>query len=63
LEEKCGPFNEEGHRKRIEEERIEKDRIHGEAFVGTPTIEELINKIYSDYREYTQPDRTETPWK
>jgi hypothetical protein len=63
LEEKCGPLNEEGYRKRIEEERIEKERIHGEAFVGTPTIVELMNKIYSDYREYTQRDGTETPWK
>ena len=63
LEEKCGPFDEEGYRNRVEKERVEKERIHGEAFVGTPTIEELINKIYSDYREYIQRDRTENPWK
>ena len=63
LEEKCGPFDEEEYRKRVEEERIEKERIHGEAFVGTPTIEELINKIYSDYREYIHRDRNENPWK
>ena len=61
LEKKCDPFDEEGYRKQVEEERIEKERIHHEAFVGTPTIEELIEKIYSDYREYIQRDRTGNP--
>jgi len=63
LEEKSGSFDEEGYRKRAEEERIEKERIHGEVFVGTPTIQELTDKICSDYREYVQRDRTENPWK
>lgn len=59
LEERCGPIDEEGHRKRIEEERIEKETIHGKVFVGTPTIEELIDKIQADYREYIKGDRTQ----
>jgi hypothetical protein len=63
LEKKWGPFDQEGYRKRVEQERIEKERIHGETFVGTPTIEKLIEKIYSDYREYIQRDRTGSPRK
>ncbi|MCG6536552.1 MAG: hypothetical protein L7F78_18060, partial [Syntrophales bacterium LBB04] len=41
LEEKYGPFDEEGYSQRVEEERKEKEEIHGEAFIGTPTLEEL----------------------
>jgi len=63
LEEKWGPFDEEGYRKQVEEERVEKERIHAEAFIGTPTLEELIKKIYFDYREFIQRDRAENPWK
>ena len=63
LEEKYGPFDEEGCSERVEEERVAKEKIHGEAFIGTPTLEELINKIYSDYREYIQRDRAENPWR
>jgi len=63
LEEKYGPFDEEEYRKRVEGERIEKERIHGEAFVGTSTLEGLINKIYSDYREYLNRDKAENPWR
>jgi hypothetical protein len=63
MEEKYGPFDEEGHEKRVEEEREEKEKIHCEAFIGTPTLEELINKIYSDYRGYLKRDRTENPWR
>ena len=59
LKEKLGPFDEEAYRKRVEEERIEKERIHSEAFIGTPTLEKLIKKLYSDYREYHQRDKTE----
>jgi hypothetical protein len=57
LEEKYGPLDEEECSKRVEEERAEKERVHGEVFIGTPTIEELINRIYSDYREYIRRDR------
>ena len=63
LEEKCGPFDEEGYSKQVEEKRVEKESIHGEAFIGTPTLEELISRIYSDYREYIQRNRAENPWK
>ncbi len=63
LEEKYGPFDEEEYEKQVEAERVEKERINDEAFVGTPTLEELINKIYSGYREYVKRDRTENPWR
>jgi hypothetical protein len=63
LEAKCGPFDEEGYDKELEEERMEKEKAHGETFIGTSTFEELINKIYSDYREYLERDRIENPWK
>ncbi len=61
MEEKLSPFDEEGHEKRVEEERVEKEKIHCQAFIGTRTLEELINKIYSDYWEYVKRDRTENP--
>ena len=63
LEKKWGPFDAEEYRKQVDEERLEKERIHNEAFIGTPTLSELIKKMYSDYKEYIQRDRTENPWK
>jgi|APFre7841882793_1041355.scaffolds.fasta_scaffold23117_2 hypothetical protein len=63
LEEKYGPFDEEEHANQVEAERVEKERIHGESFVGTSTLKDLINEIYSDYREYVKQDRTENPWR
>ncbi|MBT9162781.1 MAG: hypothetical protein DDT27_01343 [Dehalococcoidia bacterium] len=63
LEKKWGPFDEEGYRKQVDEERLEKEKIHSEAFIGKPTLKELIKKIYSDYQEYIQRDRDESPWK
>jgi len=63
LEEKWGLFDEEGYRKQVEEERVEKERIHCEAFIGTPTLEELIKKIYTNYRKHIRRDRAENPWK
>jgi hypothetical protein len=63
LEEKFGPFDEEEYENQVEAERKEKEKIHGEAFVGTSPLEELIKKIYSDYLEYLERDQTENPWK
>jgi hypothetical protein len=63
LEKKWGPFDEEEYRKQVDEERLEKERIHNEAFIGTPTLKELIKKMYSDYQEYIQRDRAENPCK
>ena len=63
MEEKFGPFDEEEYEKQVEEERVEKERIHSETFVGMPALEGLINKIYSEYREYIKRDRNENPWK
>jgi hypothetical protein len=51
LEKKLGPFDEEAFNKQVEEERLEKERIHGATFVGTPMLEELMKKLYFDYRE------------
>jgi hypothetical protein len=63
LEEKFGPFDEEKYDSQVEAERVEKERIHREAFVGIGPLEELIKKIYSDYLEYLGRDRTDNPWK
>ncbi len=60
LEEKRGPFDEEDFRKSLEDERIEKERIHENTFVGTPSAEELTSKICSDYRDCIQRDRAES---
>ena len=51
LEDKWGPFDEEAYRRQVEEERMEKEKIHNENFVGTPTLEGLIKKVYDDYKE------------
>ena len=63
LEEKWGPVGHEGYRKRVEEERVEKETIHSEGFIGALTLKELINRIYSDYEEGIKRDRAENPWK
>ena len=63
LEEKFGPFDDKEYENRVEAERVEKEKIHGEAFVGKTPLEELIKKIYADYREYVEQDKTENPWK
>lgn len=63
LEEKWGPFDYEAYMKQVEEERTEKERIHSEAFIGTPSLKELIKKMYSDYRESIKRDKAENPWK
>ena len=59
LQKKLGPFDEEAYRTRVEEERMEKERVHREAFIGTPTLQELIEKLHSDYREHHRRDRVE----
>ena len=63
LEEKFGPSDEEEYENRVEAERIEKEKIHGEAFVGITPLEEFIKKVYTDYREYIERDRSKNPWK
>ena len=52
LEERLGPLDVAAHRKQIEEDRIEKERVHNEGFIGTQTLEELIKKLYLDYRAH-----------
>jgi len=59
LEEKWGPFDHEGYRKQVEEERVEKEKTHSELFIGTPTTKELIDKMHSDHREWIEKERTE----
>ena len=63
LEEKWGPFDEDAYRKQIEDERLEKEQYHSEAFIGISVFEDLIKKIYTDYREYIKRDIGETTWK
>ncbi len=63
LEKKWGPFDEEAYQKQVDEERLEKEKIHSDAFIGTPTLKELIKKMYSNYHEYIQRDKVENPWK
>jgi putative addiction module component (TIGR02574 family) len=63
LEIKWGPFDEEAYQRQETEERLEKERVHSETFVGAPTLEELIRKMCSDYQEYIQRDRAKNPWK
>jgi hypothetical protein len=51
LEEKWGPFDEDAYRKQIEDERLEKEQSHNDAFIGISLFEDLIKKIYTDYSE------------
>ena len=61
LEKKWGTVEEKEYRKQIDEERLEKERIHSEVFIGTPTLKELIKKMYSDYQEYIKGDKAKKP--
>jgi putative addiction module component (TIGR02574 family) len=56
LEEKFGPFDQDAYEKQIEDERQEKERYHSKVFIGIPAFEDLIKKIYTDYREYIKRD-------
>jgi hypothetical protein len=47
----------------VEQERIEKERVHIEVFTGTPIIKDLIDKIYSDYEKWIKENRVENPCK
>ena len=49
-------FDEERYREQTEKERREQERIHSECFVGTPTMRQLMDKIYSDYKKWTGKD-------
>jgi hypothetical protein len=57
LEKKWDQFDEEEYRKQAEEERVEKERIHSEIFVGTSTLKKLIKKMYADYQEHIHRER------
>jgi hypothetical protein len=57
LEDQWGPFNEEEYRTRVEQERVEKEGIHRENFIGTQGLKKLMDKIYSDYRKKSITDR------
>jgi hypothetical protein len=37
--------------------------VHGELFVGTASLKELIEKICWDYRESVEKDKDENPLK
>jgi hypothetical protein len=57
LEDQWGPFNEEEYRTRVEQERVGKEGIHRENFIGTKGLKKLMDKIYSDYRDKSITDR------
>lgn len=63
MEAKWGPFDREEYTRRVEEDRVEKERVHGELFVGTASLKELIEKICWDYRESVEKDKDENPLK
>ncbi len=63
LEEKRGPFDEDAYSKQREDERLETEQYHNDAFIGIPVFEDLIKKIYTDYREFIKQDIAENPWK
>lgn len=63
LEEEFGPFDQDAYEKQIEDERLEKERYHSKVFIGIPAFEDLIKKIYTDYREYIKRDVAENPWR
>ncbi len=63
LEAKWGHLDEEAYRKQVEAERIEKEQHHNEAFIGISKFEDLIQKIYTDYRDYIKRDVAETSYK
>jgi hypothetical protein len=52
LERKFGPFDEEEYDNQVEAERVEKEKIHRNTFIGTAPLEKLIQKIYTDYLQY-----------
>jgi hypothetical protein len=58
---KWGPFDGEEYVRRVEEDRVDKERVHGELFVGTASIKELIEKIYSDYQDSMEKERAQNP--
>ncbi len=57
LEDQWGPFNEEDYWTRLEQERVEKEGIYRENFIGTKALKKLMDKIYSDYRKKSITDR------
>jgi len=50
---------EDEYRIRVEEERLEKEKIHNGDFVGTPSPKELIERMCSDYRRAAAPEASE----
>ena len=61
LEEEFGSFDEEQYRKDVENERLKKEKIHQENFIGEPTLEKLIGKIFSDYKQSIERDKVNKP--
>jgi len=56
-------LDQEGYREQKERERIDKERLHDEVFLGTPSLKDLITKLYSDYQTWTERERNENPQK
>ncbi len=62
LEKKHGPFDHDKYEKEVEIERIEKEEIHKNSFVGVAPLEKLIETLRLDYKERRKRDREENPW-
>lgn len=62
MEKKFGKFDHEQYEKEIEKDRKDKEAIHEEHFIGVAPLEELIKKMYSDYKDYLIRDKAENPW-
>jgi hypothetical protein len=58
LEELYGPTDDKECEQQVEEERVEKEKVHYRDFVGTVTLEGLIGKVCSNYRDYRKEEKT-----
>ncbi|MFO7749896.1 MAG: addiction module protein [Desulfobacteraceae bacterium] len=63
LEEKWGPFDGDAYREEVEDRRLDKEQDHNDTFVGISGFEDLVMKLFTDYREYIKQDLAENPWK
>ena len=54
IEKKFGPLDTEQYYKEVEKERIKKEKIHDKDFIGVTPLEELVRKIYMDYKRQSR---------
>jgi len=56
LEDEGVSFDEAAYREQQEQERIETEQHHEKEFGGTPTIKQLIDKVYEDYNRWRKQE-------